>query len=569
MADALDPDAVEYANCEPEDWDAWFLQVVSLGSAAEHANMDFLETVGGELKSQGVSFAANFNQPMNALQMGRLRNKLRGADLKVSDVLTTEAYKGKKEEWWFNEGCKYCDRLIGKFSITARDVLTPEMMSGITLSPTECKVSVTDKRFDKWESAMEKNDYKKAAAIISPATAWGKMLTRAWIFFRSQADKVTKNSKLNPDDVERPRLNAALLRMTQLWESHVQCELKSLYPNRRAYQPSFRQFHELLHTALSGWDSAKGQYGEHLFKAVALLAGHSDKTVKTCGPHQLAKAMRAALKLLQQMIPQTDKTAKQLAVEVLEIWADADPYFSQYADFYGGAGQEPYDLMSRFLSPVFNEWAQELWAELRNPRIYDPSVKTLGARLTRDYMRERPDWGMSTLIERAAGLSPLPKGRKPSRDTRTPTAGDEVIKCDACGGSHMTYNCKGGNAIAKAAKAARAAAKKAERDPPDDAQSSAKRKAAADARESKARRRLNVAEPQEGQQFSSVPPDFFKEMTKLIANATPATPATGDLPPLPPGEMPRRRSDTSVRFDVTRDPPNNANRDTNRSTGRG
>ena len=70
MADALDPDAVTYSNCEPADWDAWFLQVVSLGAAADHANMDFLETVGGELKSQGVSFAANFNQPMNALQMG-------------------------------------------------------------------------------------------------------------------------------------------------------------------------------------------------------------------------------------------------------------------------------------------------------------------------------------------------------------------------------------------------------------------------------------------------------------------------------------------------------------------
>ena len=63
MADALDPDAVEYANCEPADWDAWFLQVVSLGAAADHANMDFLETVGGELKSQGVSWPARCSQP--------------------------------------------------------------------------------------------------------------------------------------------------------------------------------------------------------------------------------------------------------------------------------------------------------------------------------------------------------------------------------------------------------------------------------------------------------------------------------------------------------------------------
>ena len=77
--------------------------------------------------------------------------------------------------------------------------------------------------------------------------------------------------------------------------------------------------------------------------------------------------------------------------------------------------------MSKFLSPVFNEWAQELWSELRNPRPFDSDVKTLSERLARDYMRDRPDWGISTLIERAAGLASLPKGRKPTVE-RTPGA---------------------------------------------------------------------------------------------------------------------------------------------------
>ena len=91
--------------------------------------------------------------------MGRLRNRLREADLTVSDILTDDSYKGKKSEWWFVEGCKYCDRLIGKFTVTARDVLTPEMMTGITLSPTECRESVADARFETWEAEMLKGDY--------------------------------------------------------------------------------------------------------------------------------------------------------------------------------------------------------------------------------------------------------------------------------------------------------------------------------------------------------------------------------------------------------------------------
>ena len=58
-------------------------------------------------------------------------NKLREADLEVKDRLTDDAYKGQKSEWWFSQGCKYCDRLIGKFFVASRDVLTPEMMTGI------------------------------------------------------------------------------------------------------------------------------------------------------------------------------------------------------------------------------------------------------------------------------------------------------------------------------------------------------------------------------------------------------------------------------------------------------
>eukprot|EP01047_Picozoa_sp_COSAG01_P078129 COSAG01_NODE_14316_length_1469_cov_5.368613_2_plen_362_part_01 len=132
--------------------------------------------------------------------------------------------------------------------------------------------------------------------------------------------------------------------------------------------------------------------------------------------HQLAKATRAALKLLNQLIPQAGKQAKALAVEVLEIWADADPGFDQYAAQYGGTGRGPFDLLSRFLRPVLNEWSQDLWKQLRADTPFDLlQCPTLASRLERDSMRSRPDWGISTLIERAAALLPAPP-----RDKRKP-----------------------------------------------------------------------------------------------------------------------------------------------------
>ena len=50
-------------------------------------------------------------------------------------------------------------------------------------------------------------------------------------------------------------------------------------------------------------------------------------------------------------------------------------------------------------------------------------------------MRQRLDWGLSTLIERAAGLSQLPKGRKPTPPTREgqPEKKQPTYVCDGCG----------------------------------------------------------------------------------------------------------------------------------------
>jgi hypothetical protein len=115
---------------------------------------------------------------------------------------------------------------------------------------------------------------------------------------------------------------------------------------------------------------------------------------------------RQYFKLLHQLIPQVGKQAKVLAVDLLEIWADADPHFVRYAEYYGAAaeGQEPYHLLRKFLLPVLDEWAETMWGELRTDRAYHPAVLSLSDMLQREYMRQRPDWGLSTLIERAASL---------------------------------------------------------------------------------------------------------------------------------------------------------------------
>ena len=68
--------AAVFSNCSPADWDVWYLKVVALATSDGAADMQFLETVGQELKAQGVAFAAQWKIPLNDLQMGRLRNRL-------------------------------------------------------------------------------------------------------------------------------------------------------------------------------------------------------------------------------------------------------------------------------------------------------------------------------------------------------------------------------------------------------------------------------------------------------------------------------------------------------------
>jgi hypothetical protein len=84
--------------------------------------------VGQELRTMKVPFAEGWGDTLNDLQMGRLRNKLRLADVRIDDISVDSAtYKHKKREWWFTQGSTYCDRLAAKFRAPNRDVLSKEI----------------------------------------------------------------------------------------------------------------------------------------------------------------------------------------------------------------------------------------------------------------------------------------------------------------------------------------------------------------------------------------------------------------------------------------------------------
>ena len=107
-----------------------------------------LEYVARELHNEGVPFAEKWGEQLTDLQLGRLRLKLREADIRLDDISVAEdRYKDKKGDWWFVEGPKYVDRLLNKFRPRVRDYLSPEMMAGTVLSPAECREVVQDPLF--------------------------------------------------------------------------------------------------------------------------------------------------------------------------------------------------------------------------------------------------------------------------------------------------------------------------------------------------------------------------------------------------------------------------------------
>ena len=84
--------------------------------------MDLLSTIGQELRSHKVAFAEHWGETLNALQLGRLRNQLREADVSLDDIsVAEEQYKDK-----LMEGACYGPFLSG--CLIKRSAKTKEIM---------------------------------------------------------------------------------------------------------------------------------------------------------------------------------------------------------------------------------------------------------------------------------------------------------------------------------------------------------------------------------------------------------------------------------------------------------
>ena len=76
------PTPPTYDVCTPARWDDWYKAIGVLGDGG--TDFGLLETVGQELRTMKVPFAEGWGDTLNDLQMGRLRNKLRQANVRGS-----------------------------------------------------------------------------------------------------------------------------------------------------------------------------------------------------------------------------------------------------------------------------------------------------------------------------------------------------------------------------------------------------------------------------------------------------------------------------------------------------
>ena len=344
--------------------------------------------------------------------------------------------------WWVQVGGEFAERVRAKLVGLSVGTLSEAMMDGTKLSDMEVTQVVTDSKFPDFEKAMHTGDYAQAAALIAGPDGFATKMTRAWIFFRrtssSSASSAAKAAA--KDDYDRPRLDAALLRMTKLWEGELESIVASRYPNRASYPPDFLQ---TLHVALSTF-TGKHAFSHGLEVAMSLLVG--TPALSECGSDKIRKAVSAAMAVLHGMFPgRVGRAAPQLAADILEIWSDADQSFGQYRQFYDGKASPPLDIIQRFIEPLLDEWATAQWKLLRGE---SGDSMLLASKLTRKNMLAHPEWGLNLLIERANSVCGGGNGKggtggkgadyKGGRDTKEGDyggggSGDHRIRCNHCG----------------------------------------------------------------------------------------------------------------------------------------
>eukprot|EP01043_Picozoa_sp_COSAG02_P068673 COSAG02_NODE_11488_length_1714_cov_120.055108_1_plen_180_part_00 len=148
----------------------------------------------------------------------------------------------------------------------------------------------------------------------------------------------------------------------------------------------------------------------------------SAKELGSCGVTTIAKAVGVALKVYHAMLDDVGPAAGQRAVDILDVWTEADQHWEYFRKHYhGSAGEEPLQCVKMFIVPVMRDWMSDYWQ-----RLLQGTGGTASQRLEQamdlDVMRSKPRLMIRQYEERAADAK-LALAGSPKR--AAPAAADE------------------------------------------------------------------------------------------------------------------------------------------------
>ena len=108
------------------------------------------------------------------------------------------------------------------------------------------------------------------------------------------------------------------------------------------------------------------------------LADATEKLLPKCAAGQLSKALGTALQVIDKMVDAVGAQAGRRAQDIIEVWGDADPHWSQFGKVYNAKdGEEPFECIQRFIMPAIEKWMRQYWAALtaETPVAIDMSLE--------------------------------------------------------------------------------------------------------------------------------------------------------------------------------------------------
>ena len=364
---------------------------------------DFIDNMGQDLVASGVLRKAEFSPKPGMLQVAKLRTKFRDSKVYVGDIEAGADWKGRQAEWWDAHGARLVIRVQKAWKTQAGGVgtVTDAIIRGQVLSKIECEEVVDDSLMAQLEEKLAAEDVDECKKLIVSTTRFGALFQRGWINFKEAGV-----SEKEAVDNNRRRLNSAFLEYSRLWSGKVLPGIFADSYTRRHYYPP--KFFPTLHEQLTAFASGKG-FEEGLLAAMVLMTEvDSVKELGSCSAQAISKALATAMKVYHAMLDDVGEAAGQHALDILEVWTDADPHFHVFADYYEcKPGEEPLACVKTFVIPVIRDWMSEYWTGILKSvggRETGAEFKTLEKTLSLDALRDRPRLGIRIFEERAADV---------------------------------------------------------------------------------------------------------------------------------------------------------------------